>query len=173
MAPITIFAIAFTVLLLLLIQRLTVSILLSSDYRIAIDYSFVTLILKNGKRPKKKRRIGRLSSIKHLTRALIRIISTSKITVNQLKIPDIDTDPFKAAIAIGGAGFGMYSILGFILSKAHAVDVANEPVQIDREASVLDIVFETKLYNILFSGIILLYEEFKGRIIGYARKSNQ
>ena len=34
----------------------------------------------------------------------------------------------------------------------------------------LDIVLQTELYNILFSGIILLYEELKRRIVGYVRK---
>ena len=37
----------------------------------------------------------------------------------------------------------------------------------------LDIALQTRLYNIVFSGIILLYEEIKRRIIGYVRKSYQ
>lgn len=37
----------------------------------------------------------------------------------------------------------------------------------------LDIALQTRLYNIVFSGIIFLYEETKRRIVRYVRKSYQ
>ena len=132
MAGLTIFAIAITIILLLLMQTITIRLVLSNGYRITFDYSLFTLTLKNGGTPRKRRkRKKRIPSIGALTRMTGRIVAFSKITVNQLNPLNSDADTF------------------------------------------LDIALQTKLYNIVFSGIILLYEDIKRRTVGNVRKSNQ
>ena len=136
MAQLAILAIALTVLFLLLIQKISIRLILSGGYVITIDYSFISLAFKSDKRRTKKRKnkppIPRLKAISH---SALTILGKSKITVNQLKMPNVGD---------------------------YLIDSVSSPA--------LDVILETKLYNVLFSGIILLYEELKRRIKKNVRK---
>lgn len=125
MTALTIFIIASAIILLLLIQKLTLRFVASGDYSITIDYSFFLIVLTKGdKHSEKKKKKRRMPAIKPLFSSVARIIRSSKITVNKIKVPTGSTSPLE-----------------------------------------LDVVLETELYNIFFSGIILLYEELKRRIV--------
>lgn len=176
MATLTICIIVLVVILLLFLQKLSLRFVLSNDYSITLDYSFFSLVFKKSSRNKKKKQ-QKKPAIRPLTRFILRIIKSSKITVNKLRINNIDNDPFISSIAVAGILSGAYPILNLVLSLAKASELsktafAREPSQ-ESDTIDVDIVLETELYNFFFSGIILLYEELKRRIVrSYVRKSN-
>ena len=177
MAKLAIFPITLAIIVLLLIQRLSVKLVLSSGFRITIDYSFLTLIIKSGGKPRKKKKKKRFLGISLLMRFARRVIARSKITVNKLMIPRTVADPYRGAITFGGRGSGIYSIFNLIISLAESAEISENALSSDHDAAVeatfLDIVLQTRLYNIAFSGIILLYEQLKRRLTRpNVRKSN-
>ena len=175
MTALTICIIALIILLLFL-QKLSFRFILSNDYSIAVDYSFFSLVFrKSGKN--KERKQSKKPAIRPLTRSILRIIKSSKITVNKLHINNIGSDPFISNIAVASILSGSYPILNLLLSQAKASELSEtaftpEPSQ-KSDTLDIDIVLESELYNFFFSGIILLYEELKRRIVrSYVRKSN-
>ncbi len=179
MTALTIFIITLIIILLLLVQKLTIRFVVSGDYSITLDYSFFSMTFtkgdaSNGKRKKKRYK----PTIKALFSFALRIIKSSKITVNRTKIPAVEGEPFRSAIAAAGVRSSVYSILNLILSLAQSAVFSENAFRDDYSQNVnspeLDIVLETELYNIFFSGIILLYEELKRRIVKLnVRKSNK
>ena len=176
MAQLATLVIAIAILFLLLIQSISLRIVYPAGYTLTLDYSFFAIVLRSRTKPrKKKRRRMRLHSLGGITRSARRLLGSTNITVNRIKIPGVSADPFKAAIAWGGASYGAYSILNVILPLAKSTFIAPDalsfsPIQSDG-APAVDIIFETELYNVLLSGIILLYEELKGRITRNVRQS--
>lgn len=175
MTALTICIIALIILLLFL-QKLSFRFILSNDYSITVDYSFFSLVFrKSGKN--KERKQSKKPAIRPLTRLILRIIKSSKITVNKLHINNIGSDPFISHIATAGVLSSAYPILNLVLSLAKSSELSEnaftpEPSR-NSDTLDIDIVLETELYNFLFSGIILLYEELKRRIVrSYVRKSN-
>ena len=168
MPALTIFIITLAIILLLFIQKLTVRFIASDDYSITLDYSLFSVTLTKSNGSDKRKRKGRKPSVRALLSFALRIIKSSKITVNRVKIPAVEGDPFRSAITRAGAETGVYSILNLILSLADDVSFSENAFTDDYNPNAtftkLDIVLETELYNILFSGIILLYEELKRRI---------
>ncbi len=179
MTAITICTILSTIIGLLLIQKVTMRLILSDGYSITVDYFFLTLTLKKGiadkkRRPKRKHK----PTVGALMRMILRVIRSSKITVNQIKIPISVADPFRSAITRGGTSSGIYPILNLLLSYAQNASFAEDALKTEQNyggiSPALDIVLQTELYNICFSGIILLYEELKRRIIrSNVRKPNE
>ena len=176
MTALTICIIALIILLLLFLQKLSFRFILSNDYSITVDYSFFSLVFrKSGKN--KERKQSKKPAIRPLTRSILRIIKSSKITVNKLHINNIGSDPFISHIATAGVLSSAYPILNLVFSLAKASELSEtaftrEPSQ-KSDTLDIDIVLESELYNFFFSGIILLYEELKRRIVrSYVRKSN-
>ena len=124
MAQLTVLAIALTIVLLLLIQPLSLRFVLHNGYHIILDYSFLSLVAEPSRDNKRKRKKHR-PSIKAIVRSAKAVLNSSKITIQQLQIPN----------------------------KNNQADTLS-----------LDVILETRLYNILFAGILLLYEELKRRI---------
>ena len=175
MTALTICIIALIILLLFL-QKLSFRFILSNDYSITVDYSFFSLVFrKSGKN--KERKQSKKPAIRSLTRSILRIIKSSKITVNKLHINNIGSDPFISHIATAGVLSSAYPILNLVFSLAKASELSEtaftrEPSQ-KSDTLDIDIVLESELYNFFFSGIILLYEELKRIIVrSYVRKSN-
>ena len=167
MAQLTVSAIALIIVFLLLIQPISLRLVLHNGYHFIIDYSLFSLIAEPSNDNKRKRKSRRVS-IKGIAKFAKAILKSSKITVRQLRLPNGDSDPFGAAIIRGGLTFGVYSILKLIISHGRSADLVldtpeSEPGNQDDTPS-FDVILETELYNILFAGIILLYEELKRRI---------
>ena len=175
MAKLTIFFIALTVIYLLFVQRLSVRLVVSNGYYITADYSLFTIVYKSGASRKRKKK--RIPSLKPLSRALSSFLKAAKITVNRLNIPLTRSDPFSNALTFGGASSGVYSALGLLLSYAKDAEVSENALNEDDDhenPTILDVVIETRLYNVALSGIILLYEQLKRRITRFnVRKQNK
>ena len=175
MTALTICIIALIILLLFL-QKLSFRFILSNDYSFTVDYSFFSLVFRKSSK-NKERKQSKKPAIRSLTRSILRIIKSSKITVNKLHINNIGSDPFISHIATAGVLSSAYPILNLVLSLAKSSELSEtaftpEPSR-NSDTLDIDIVLETELYNFLFSGIILLYEELKRRIVrSYVRKSN-
>ena len=125
MAQLTVFAIASIIVILLLIQPISLRFMLSNGYRFILDYSFISLIAEPSSDNRRKRKKRRIPSIKAITKFARAILRSSKITIQELRLPSRNSED---------------DTLSF------------------------DVILETRLYNILFAGIILLYEELKRRI---------
>lgn len=166
MTAFTIAVIVFAITALLLIQNVTIRITLLNGYRITVDYFFLTLTLRKGSTDRRNRRKKHRPSVSLLTRAVLRIIRSSKITVNKIKSPASSRDPFRSAVTRGGIISGIYPILNLLLSYAEITQIADGVLVAgqDTDLPTLDIAVTTELYNICFSGILLLYEAFKRRI---------
>ncbi len=179
MVALTICAFAITVTILLLCQKLSVRFVLSSSCSITFDYSFFTLVLRKSKDNKESwRRKKKQPAIRPLTQFILRIIKSSKITVNKINVPNFGNDPYTTALIGAGVSSGVYTALNLILTLAKTSKISENAFTRDpsgaTDTAEFDIVLETELYNLFFSGIILLYEEFKRRIArSYVRKSNK